>query len=150
MIHRERRQLRLHWHDENDKRRVQVVEAVTELRLAGVVVVGAGLDPKRQVRARRKCMECLLWELGGHHVVDVFFERRHAELDRRDHEMVVGLKGRHAVSPRLRLLWCDPVAEPLLWLADIVAGARAQAERGDGRFWSQVEADLVVRNIDVR
>src|SRR4051812_37106587 len=75
-----RRQPRLHWRDENDKRRAQLIEAVAALRPVGIVV-GAGLDPKRQERARRKCMETLLWELGGHHVVDVVFERRASALD---------------------------------------------------------------------
>ncbi|RVX43012.1 hypothetical protein EDD27_5679 [Nonomuraea polychroma] len=145
-----RGQLRLHWRDENDKRRAQLIEAVTALRPLGVIVAGTGLDSRRQERARRKCMECLLWELGNHHVDDVVFERRHSELDQRDHEMVVILKGRHAIPPRLRLSWHHPEAEPLLWLPDIVAGAKSLAERGDERFWSQVNADLLVLNIDAR
>ncbi|UBU10607.1 hypothetical protein [Nonomuraea gerenzanensis] len=144
------RQLRLHWHDENDKRRTQLIEAVAEWRPDGILVVGTGMDPARQERARRKCMECLLWELGDHHVADVFFERRDAGLDRRDHELVVKLKGRHAVPPRLRLSWCDPVSEPLLWLADIIAGARCLAERGDDKFWSLVETGLALQRIDTR
>ncbi|GGP16202.1 hypothetical protein LDL08_40430 [Nonomuraea glycinis] len=145
-----RRQKRLHWRDENDKRRAQLIEAVAALRPTGIVVVGAGLDPKRQERARRKCMEHLLWEMGGHHVHDVIFERRHSELDLRDHELVAVLQGRHSMPPKLRLSWRDPLTEPLLWLPDIIAGALSRAERGDCRFWSQVNADLLVRRIDAR
>ncbi|MFI7698785.1 hypothetical protein [Nonomuraea sp. NPDC049480] len=40
--------------------------------------------------------------------------------------------------------------EPLLWLPDIMAGAKSLAERGDERFWSQINADLPVRHIDAR
>lgn len=145
-----RRQPRLHWRDENDKRRTQIVEAVAALQPVGIVVVGAGLNPKRQERARRKCMECLLWEMGDHHVVDVVFERRDSELDERDHELAIVLKGRHAIPPRLRLSWCSPMLEPLLWLPDIVAGAKALAERGDPRFWSQLEANMLVRDKEIR
>ncbi|MFI6922967.1 hypothetical protein ACIBIZ_23690 [Nonomuraea spiralis] len=47
-----RRQLRVHWRDENDKRRNQIIERVAALRPSGVIVVGAGLDPKRQERSR--------------------------------------------------------------------------------------------------
>ncbi|MGN9844698.1 hypothetical protein ACTMTI_41880 [Nonomuraea sp. H19] len=140
----------MHWRDENDKRRAQLIEVVAALRPVGIIVAGAGLDAKRQERARRKCMECLLWELGNHHVVDVVFERRHSELDRRDHELIAVLQGRHAMPPRLRLSWRDPEVEPLLWLPDIVAGAKSLAERGDQRFWSQVDADLLVHRIEAR
>ncbi|MGW3343234.1 hypothetical protein ACWDA3_07990 [Nonomuraea rubra] len=143
------RQLRLHWHDENDKRRTQLIEAVAEWRPNGIVVVGASMNPTRQERARRKCMQCLLWELCDHHVVDVVFERRDRELDQRDHELAVALKGRHSIPPRLQLSWCDPRSEPLLWLPDIIAGAKSLAERGDGRFWSQLEVSMLVRDVEV-
>lgn len=145
-----RSQLRLHWRDENDKRRNLIIERVAALRPSGVLIVGTGLDPKRQERARRRCMECLFWELGDHHVSDVVFERRHTELDRRDHEMVAVLQGRNAMPPRLIVSWCDPEVEPLLWLPDIIAGARSLAERGDHRFWDQVEADMLVRGVQIR
>ncbi|GAA2204378.1 hypothetical protein GCM10009850_003280 [Nonomuraea monospora] len=145
-----RRQPRLHWRDENDKRRTQLVEAVAALRPSGIVVAGSGLDPKRQERARRKCMQCLLWELGDHHVVDVVFERRDRELDQRDHELAVALKGRHSIPPRLQLSWCDPKSEPLLWLPDIIAGAKSLAERGDDRFWSQLEVNMLVHSVEIR
>jgi hypothetical protein len=145
-----RRQPRLHWRDGNDKRRSQIIEAVAELRPTGIVVVGAGLDPKRQERSRRKCAESLLWELGEHHVVDVTFERRANALDLRDRDLVVSLKGRHAIPPRLSLSWRDPLSEPLLWLPDVVAGAKSLAERGDDRFWSQVEGGMLVLHTDAR
>ncbi|SPL91093.1 unnamed protein product [[Actinomadura] parvosata subsp. kistnae] len=144
------RQLRLHWHDENDKRRTQLIEAVAGLQPTGIIILGTGLDPKRQERARRKCMECLLWELGDHHVVDVLFERRDSLLDGRDRKLIVALQGRHAMPPRLRLSWSDPVLEPLLWLPDIIAGAKVLAERGDPRFWSQLEAGMLVREQEIQ
>ncbi|MEV0613144.1 hypothetical protein AB0I81_07440 [Nonomuraea sp. NPDC050404] len=144
------RQPRLHWRDENAKRRAQLVEAVALLQPAGIIVSGSGLDPKRQERARRKCLECMLWELGDHHVVDVVFERRDSELDRRDHKLVEVLQGRHAMPPRLRLSWRSPMSEPLLWLPDIIAGAKSLANRGDDRLWSQVEANVLVRNMEIR
>ncbi len=65
-------------------------------------------------------------------------------------QLVAVLQGRHAMPPRLRLSWRDPEVEPLLWLPDIVAGAKSLAERGDRRFWSQVDADLLVHRIEAR
>ncbi|NRQ30575.1 hypothetical protein HII36_01770 [Nonomuraea sp. NN258] len=106
-----RRQPRLHWRDENDKRRAQLVEALAGLRLRGIVLVGTGLDRKRQERARRKVMECLLWELGNRHVREVVFEQRDRRLDAQDHDMIVTLKGRHAITSRLQVAWRSPCAE---------------------------------------
>ena len=120
-----RRQRRLHWRDENDRRRTRLISAVADLEPHGIVVIATGLDPRRQERGRRKCIERLLWELGDSYVSDVIFERRSAEFDLRDRELVAALQGRHAMPPRLRLSWEAAEKEPLLWLADIVAGAAA-------------------------
>ncbi|WP_449064304.1 hypothetical protein [Planomonospora algeriensis] len=137
-----RNQRRLHWRDEKDKRRVQLVEAIGALRPCGIVIIGTGLDRGRQERARRKCMERLLWELGRRHVGDVVFERRHSELDVRDRDMVEALRGRHAMAPRLRASWEAPDEEPLLWLPDIVAGAASLAEAGQEAYWKGLGCDL--------
>jgi hypothetical protein len=130
-----RRQPRLHWRDEEHKRRCQVIEAVAALRPAGIVVVGTGMDSKRQERARRKCMEHLLWELGHRAVVEVCFESRNRVLDAADKKLIDILRIRNAISPRLRAVWLPAVEEPLIWLPDIVAGAASLATHGDPGFW---------------
>ncbi|NRQ30574.1 hypothetical protein HII36_01765 [Nonomuraea sp. NN258] len=145
-----RRQPRLHWRDENDKRRAQLVEALAALGLRGLVIVGAGLARRTQERARRKCMERLLWELGHRHVTDVIFERREPTLDARDRDMIEALKGRHAMAPRLLAVWRSPFDEPLLWLPDVVAGARAAAEAGDTRFWAELGEGMTLEYVDAR
>ncbi|MFI7052171.1 hypothetical protein ACWDOR_15575 [Streptosporangium canum] len=144
-----RRQRRLHWRDENDKRRVQLIDAVGALRPCGIVIVGTGLDRARQERARRKCMERLLWELGQRYVGDVIFERRHSELDIRDKEMVEALRGRHAMAPQLRVSWEAPDEEPLLWLPDIVAGAASLAEVGEESYLKALGCGLGVERFPV-
>ncbi|MFI6496372.1 hypothetical protein [Nonomuraea typhae] len=141
---------RLHWRHENDKRRRHLIEVVAEMHPVGVVVVGTHLDAKKQERGRRKCLERLFWELGGCHVDNVVLERRHNDLDRRDREMVAALRGCHAIPPRLRPEWCDPGSEPLLWLPDMVAGARARAERGDDCFWRPIDDEMRVVFVDTR
>jgi hypothetical protein len=90
-----RRQRRLHWRDEDDQRRAALIAAVAGLRPRGIVVVGEGMDPRHQERARRKCMERLLWHLNECGIAEAVFERRTRDLDNRDRHMVAMLRGRH-------------------------------------------------------
>jgi hypothetical protein len=144
-----RRQRRLHWRDENRKRRVQIVEAVAALRLSVVVVVGTGLDARRQERARRKCMEHLLWELGRRPVVEVLFESRGSGMDAADKRLIDVLRTRRAIAPRLRALWIAAVEEPLTWLPDIAAGAAALAVDGEPELWEALGADEALMVVEI-
>ncbi|MFT3798733.1 hypothetical protein [Microbacterium sp.] len=57
---------RLHWRDENPRRRRVIAAAVATLDVAQTVIVGAPLDQHKQERARRLCMERLLHEPSAH------------------------------------------------------------------------------------
>ncbi|GAA1707218.1 hypothetical protein GCM10009734_07480 [Nonomuraea bangladeshensis] len=57
------KQPRLHWRDERPKRRLEITHAVAALRPNTVIVIGTHLMPAKQRRARRKCLERLLWHL---------------------------------------------------------------------------------------
>jgi hypothetical protein len=145
-----RRQRRLHWRDENELRRASLISAVTEMRPSGVVVIGAGMEPGRQERARRKCAERLLWEVTRRGVHAVVFERRHDELDARDRVMASALIRRRVLPAGLRASWTAAINEPLLWLADIVAGAAAAAGTDRGKHWEQIEARFAAERVDLR
>jgi DNA-binding GntR family transcriptional regulator len=75
LLHRGQR--RLHWRDESPQRRSQIIDVVRQLPHTGAVVIAIGMAPKRQERARRKCIERLLAELTGPGMASVVFERRH-------------------------------------------------------------------------
>jgi hypothetical protein len=133
-----RGQERLHWRDESQRRRGQLIEAVCGLGNTGVVVIATGMAPRRQERARRKCIERLLAELVDREIGSVVFERRHHALDARDRAMIAALQRQRVLPPAFRATWQPPVNEPLLWLADIAAGAVSLAETGDDSYWNEV------------
>jgi hypothetical protein len=135
-----RRQVRLHWRDESSPRRRHLVAAFCGLEHAGVVVIAAGMTPRRQERARRKCIDRLLTELASQDTARVVFERRHRELDARDRAMVTALRRQQALPAAFGTTWESPTDEPLLWLADIAAGTAAIAETGDGGRWRDLSA----------
>jgi hypothetical protein len=130
-----RRQLRLHWRDESATRRSQLISAIRQLRHTGVVVIATGVAPRRQERARRKCMERLLTELTSRGIVNIVFERRHDELDARDRALIAALKRQQSLPAVVHASWQAPADEPLLWLPDIAAGAAGLAEIGDATYW---------------
>jgi hypothetical protein len=132
-----RRQLRLHWRDESSRRRSQLISAACELRHTGAVVIAAGVGRGRQERARRKCIERLLSELASRGIARVVFERRHKELDARDRAMIAALQRQQSL-PALHATWEPAAGEPLLWLADITAGAASLAEAGDLAYWKEL------------
>jgi hypothetical protein len=142
-------QRRLHWRDEDDRRRAALIAAVADLRPRGIVVIGAGMDPRHQERARRKCMERLLWNLDERRVSEVVFERRGNDLDVRDLEMVETLRGRRVIRTRLRVHWESPDLEPLLWLADLIAGAASVAEAGHESYWKELGIGLFVDRVNI-
>jgi hypothetical protein len=140
---------RLHWRDENDRRRAEIATAIAGLRPRGLVVVGEGLDPSHQERARRKCMERLLWELEQRRVAEAVFESRSRDMDRRDREMVARLRGRRVTSARLPVVWESPDVEPLLWLPDVIAGAASLVEAGVQAYWKDLGADVAIDKFDI-
>jgi hypothetical protein len=144
-----RGQQRLHWRDENSKRRALLVSAVRQLPRTGAVVIATGVAPRRQERARRKCIERLLTELASRRVPTVVFERRHAELDARDRAMVAALRRQQSVPAWLRVSWVAATDEPLLWLPDIAAGAASLAAAGDATYWEELAATFPVERFSL-
>jgi hypothetical protein len=74
----------------------------------------------------------------------VVFERRHEELDSRDRAMVAALQRQQTVPAGLRTSWAPAAEDPLLWLADIAAGAASLAATGDATYWKELAATFPV------
>ena len=123
-------QVKVHWRDESERRRAQIVGAVAGLSLEHVVVVRSGATGERPERRRRKCMERLLYELEQRGVDDVVLESRGPDDDQRDVEMVNALRGQKRLSPQVRLSHRVGRNEPMLWIPDAVCGAVVAARGG--------------------
>jgi len=139
-----RHQARLHWRDEGSMRREQLTDAICELRYTGIIVIATGMTSARQERARRKCIERLVIELARRGIANAVFERRHDELDAGDRTLITALRRQHSIPPSFRATWNPAVSEPLLWLADIAAGAASLAETGDDADWRDLAAAFSV------
>lgn len=133
------RGLPFHWRLEKEPRRAKAVGVVAGLPALHLVVVGAPLDPARQERARRHCLEQLLFQLDGAGVGRVWLETRTASLNSRDIAAVRAFRARRVIHHDIRVDHAYPSAEPLLWIPDIVAGAVSAAARGESTYREQLE-----------
>lgn len=143
------RQQRLHWGKEDTSQREKITSAIAASGLTSVVVVGVSLDARNQERARRKCLEKLLWELAPWEISTVWLESRTTSLNRHDLKLVDAWRSQGKLPSTLRIEIGLPSTEPMLWIPDAVAGAVAAARKGSsahrdklGDMVLEVEFDL--------
>jgi hypothetical protein len=72
----ERKIVRLHWVAESAKRRDVIAETIAGLGIVAIVVVGSPVHRQKQERARRCCLERLLYELDQLDVSQAWLESR--------------------------------------------------------------------------
>jgi hypothetical protein len=141
---------RLHWAHESPKRRDDIAAFLATVDIAAVVVVGTPMLGPKQERARRCCLERLLFELGEFGVSTVWLESRSPAPDRRDIKLVDSARRKGLVPVGLQVQFGQPKEEPMLWIPDAVAGAVTAAELGEER-WLLVLSEVLHRHdIDVR
>lgn len=146
-----RRQPRLHWRDEDISRRTKIAAAIGAMDVAAVVVVGTPMIHNRQERARRICMERLLPLLEHDHGVSrVVLEARTPSLIRKDHQQVLNLMGKRWITRGLTVAEARPSAEPMLWIADAVAGATGAAHTGNPQWLEQLDHLVTLIPIEIR
>jgi hypothetical protein len=139
---------KLHWTDMEDREKKQVTALVCGLDVAHMVVIGTPLDLKKQEKARAKCLERLLWELGEMQVSKVLLEHRTPSLNSRDMKLVDRLRGSQAMPKSLRVDIAQPSSEPMLWIPDQMLGAMGDAEANDDGAYLELYNGAVHR-IDI-
>ncbi len=143
-----RGQHRFHWRDENDRRRRLMIDRISELGVGCRAYVCRPVAVRREPRARALCLNGLLWDLWQDDVVELVIESRQEHNDRRDRRTIVGAQRAQRAHPDLSYRFAWPEVEPLLWLADAVAGAVSAAvgERAD--YTNALGALLAQKDVD--
>lgn len=125
---------KFHWTEMDARHRRDAAQRLAAIDGMHIVVIGAPVPRRRQERARAKCLETLAFELQGYGVDTLYMEAREAELNARDIRTVAAARYRLPRHSRFRVEHLNGAAEPLLWAADIVAGACSAARRGDRSY----------------
>ncbi|WP_245725804.1 hypothetical protein [Propionibacterium cyclohexanicum] len=118
------------------------MDAIPELCLHHVVVIGAPMIGIRQERVRGRCFERLFWELDQAGVTKVVFESRTPHQDQTDLRRIDGLRSRGVITGDLRAEWRRGAEEPLLWAADIVLGAVGDARAAGTELDARVAVSI--------
>ncbi|MCV9996547.1 hypothetical protein OIU93_19980 [Paeniglutamicibacter sp. ZC-3] len=136
---------KLHWREMDNAAKKLSMDLIGRIDAAHIVVVAAPMDPRRQERARAKCMERLLAELGDLGVSTVFLESRTQSLNARDMRLVEQLRGSRAMPRALRVEIQVPSIEPMLWIPDQILGAVGEGKAGNDR-WVNSFSGLITRH----
>jgi hypothetical protein len=147
---RERKVVRLHWATESAKRRDLIAHAIAGLDIAAIVALGSPVHRHKQERARRCCLECLLYGLEDFGVTQAWLESRRSAQDRRDRSLVDSARDKGLISHDLSVDFALPLQEPMLWLPDAVAGAVTAAQLGEPRWLLTLSDVIDVRHVGVR
>lgn len=131
---------RLHWHEEEKQDRDNICETISKLPVDHLAVTSIS-DQKRQERARRKCLERLLFELHGRGVSQVWLESRQTALNRKDQQMVSTLVINGTIPRSFEVNMAKPLDEPMLWIPDATAGMTSFSLRTGDTEWLTKLAD---------
>lgn len=129
-----RRTSKLHWREMDPIQRKQAVEELAAVAGFYVAAVGSPVSPRRQERARAACLTAMVPELHDLGVEQLLAEARAPELNRRDRETVQGARFALVRDVQFRVDHVPGAAEPLLWCADILAGALLASYGGQRTF----------------
>ncbi|MFF3275973.1 hypothetical protein ACFYWU_34300 [Streptomyces chrestomyceticus] len=128
-----------HWTEMDHKQKTRAAELVAGIDGMHVVTVGSPVPARRQERARSKCLAHLVRELHSLGVDHLFMEAREAQLNKRDIKTVQHARFTLPKGASFRIEHRHGGQEPLLWVADIVAGARRAHELGAKDYWAALE-----------
>lgn len=134
-----RRSSKLHWNEMDARQHTIASQTVAALDGFHIVTVGTPVPRARQERARARCLTRLVAELYGYSVTDLVIESRTAQLNDRDIKTVRGARFSLPEGTRFHVEHVAGSQEPLLWSADIVAGAVRAHHQGNGSYRKELE-----------
>ena len=113
---------KMHWREMGRGAQAKSLRTVADTDAFTTVVIATPMIPRRQERARRKCVETLFPKLEAMGVHNVIMESRNTIQDARDIQMVDIMKSGGSLKS-LALSHVRGELEPRLWYPDLVLGA---------------------------
>ncbi|WDZ91413.1 DUF3800 domain-containing protein [Nocardiopsis sp. HUAS JQ3] len=125
-----------HWTEMDVPQRKQASDAVAAIEGVHIIAVGTPVPPRRQERARARCLEQLVPELHDYGVETMIMEARSPALNKRDIRTIIGARYALPKGAQFTIEHTKGAEEPLLWVADVLAGAVRAGREGDETYRS--------------
>ena len=145
---------KLHWRELGREAQVDVMSAIGGIAAMTTVVVGTPMNPHKQERARRKCLETMIGILIGQGVDELVLEARDSKLDRRDVQLMNAIKSKQR-GLTFTIRHRRGSEDARLWIPDQVLGAYGDqlcfSEFGDEWLsaWRLLEAQTKFETADL-
>lgn len=140
-------QSKLHWRDESPDRHRAITKRVAGAGIEHMVVVRTGPASERPERRRKQVLKQIFLELQFGGIERAVFESRGKADDKRDRDLLDGLRANKSLTSPLRLDHKVGRREPLLWLADAACGAVTAARTGTPEYLNELKAVTTVIDI---
>lgn len=134
-------QRRVHMNHESDRRRREILSAISKLDVAAHVYKAQLGTPSARL-ARDRCLQVMAADMAQFGVSRLILEG--CEQDHRDNQVIRVAAATSPTQSGFEYVHSTPAAEPLLWLPDIVAWAF-----GRGGDWRRRAAALLAEVKDV-
>ena len=143
---------KMHWREMGRKAQTKSLKAVASTDAITTVVIATPVNPRKQERSRRKCMEALLPILENQGVHSAIMESRNPIQDARDIKMVDIMRSNGSLAD-FSVEHMRGEVEPRLWYPDLVLGAYGDMLCEDAlplawvKAWESVEKKTVLHVI---
>jgi hypothetical protein len=121
---------KLRWHDESAESRRKIIATLAGLDAMYVIAVRSCAPDETIASRRARCLSALVAELDAAEVERCVLESRGDGPDRKDQRLVAGMRASRRLPNGLAVEHMPGADEPLLWIADVVAGTYGAAVRG--------------------
>jgi hypothetical protein len=135
---------RFHFHRETPATKFGMLGLLGEVSTRTIAYRVTPVGTRRQAQARAQCLKALALDLDG--VTELLIESRESNNDAVDRRLIAHAVRRGDVTPTMDYGHRRPADEPLLWLADALAGAVLADSRRRRRFLQALpEGCLTIR-----
>jgi len=129
------RQDYLHWHNERPARRAVILDTISGL---GVLAMAVSYHPaanRHQERARSACVTALAGDLRREGIAELVIEARQEQQNRADRQHLLDARHAGLLPDSFAYRHRGKKEEPLLWIADAIAGTVSAHLAGDDSTW---------------
>jgi hypothetical protein len=133
--------VQMHWRNEEARERTALT-ALLAKESTGLFVYGKRPAVRRDHEpARARLLQTMFEDLAPADVLELLIESRQSPNDQKDRHTISALQAAGLASYDLEYIHRLGREEPLLWLADALAGAMLASLKGEGRFLASLPAD---------